>query len=314
FSGSVDFFFTARVGDHFHMLSETVFVGVLSEPKDEGKFDQERLWGAWKFSDKLRIKLGLEHGPISRWNYLYHHGRWLEMTVNRPLLARFEGGGGILPMHNAGVEFTGALETSSGRFNWTVFVSNGRGRVITDTQEFSDRNDAKAVDLGLGFMPEGFQYLWIGVFFRVDKIAPNEADPDRQGSIREYIGTFQVDYRSEMFEILSEFGYIEDKDEQSDSSFGHLTGYFQLAYHLDEKWTPYARFDFREMDQGDPYYEAANRDLDAWELLFGIRFDFVANAALKLEVGFGDRETRDDGGIVSTGGYTRIGLQLSWVF
>ncbi|MDH3590859.1 MAG: hypothetical protein OER88_03215, partial [Planctomycetota bacterium] len=125
FNGGAAFFFTARAGDHFHVLSETVFLTrIASDPAatDGGDFDQERLWGAWAFSDAIQIKFGLEHGPISRWNHLYHHGRWLELTINRPLLARFEGGGGILPMHNAGIEVTGKLRRESGTFEYTLVL------------------------------------------------------------------------------------------------------------------------------------------------------------------------------------------------
>jgi hypothetical protein len=314
FNGGLDFFLTARFGDHFHGLSETVFLTTLNEPRDTGTFDQERLWGAWAFSDRFQVKLGLEHGPISRWNNLYHHGKWLELTTERPLLARFEGSGGILPMHNAGLEFTGTLPTGHGRWNWVVFVSNGRGRTPTDTQEFSDRNDAKAVDLGFGYAPGSVENLWLGVFFRADKMPPNPSDPARQGSVREYIGSFQADYRGMRIEILAEFAYIENQDEQSDLDFGHYTTYVQLGYRVGDRWTPYTRVDFREMDQGDPYFAAVDRDLDVWEWLLGVRFDFVPNAALKLEAGFGEREERDDGGAVSTRGYTRIALQLAFVF
>jgi hypothetical protein len=313
-SGGIDLFLTARFGDHFHALSETVFLTTLSEPRDTGSFDQERLWGAWAFSDRFQIKLGLEHGPISRWNNLYHHGKWLELTTDRPLLARFEGSGGILPMHNSGVELTGTIPSSRGRFNWVVFVSNGRGRVPTDTQEFSDRNDAKAIDVGGGWAPGSVENLWMGLFFRADKIAPNASDPLRQGSIQEYIGSFQLDYRGERIEVLGEFAYIENQDEQSDQDFGHWSTYLQLGYRVGDRWTPYTRVDFREMDQGDPYFASVDRDLDVWEWLVGVRFDFISNAALKLEVGFGEREERDDGAAVSTRGYTRIALQLAFVF
>jgi hypothetical protein len=313
FSGGVDFFLTARAGDHFRMLSETVFTGVLSEPKDGGSFDQERLWGAWEFSDKLQIKLGLEHGPVSLWNHRYHHGKYLEMTIQRPFLARFEGGSGILPLHNAGLEFTGKFRAGAGRLGYVVIISNGRGRVATDTQEFSDRNDHKAVDLGLFFWPGGIDDLQVGIYFRVDKIPPNPVDADRAGSIDQLIGSFQLGYEGDRFEVLFEFAYIQNDDDQSGQEFGHYASYIQVAYLLRERWTPYTRFDVREMDTGDPYYDELNRDLDIWELLFGVRYDFIDNAALKFEVGFGENERRD-GGVITEGGYVRIGVQLSWVF
>jgi len=314
FDGNIDFFFTARVGDHFRVLTETVFLSVIREDDDASKFDQERLWAAWEFSDVLQVKFGLEHSPISRWNYLYHHGRWLELTVLRPLLARFEADGGILPMHDAGVEFSGAVTAAGGRLSYFVFVSNGRGPMITDVQEFSDHNDSKAVTAGLGFQPAGPHPLFVGVVFRVDEIPTDSTDPARIHSILETIGSVQVDYRGERVQVLFEFAWIHDRDRTSDTSFDHLSGYLQCGYSLTDEWTPYIRVDFREMDQGDPYYAPIDRDLDVWEIVTGVRYDFIDNAAIKFEIGFGGREERDGVGAVGKRGYIRIGLQLAFVF
>lgn len=314
FDGGIDLFFTARVGDHFQVLSETVFLTSIGATSDTSKFDQERLWGAWKFSDLLQLKLGLEHGPISRWNNLYHHGKWLELTITRPFLARFEGDGGILPMHEAGVEARGAVPLAKGRLTYVFFLSNGRGPLVTDVEEFSDHNDAKAITAGLGFEPMGTHPLWVAVFVRWDEIPPNPADPARVRSIGQIVTTLQLDYRGERIQVLSEVAFIADGDRTSSTDFDHVAAYFQVGYSLDDEWTPYFRFDIREMDQGDPYYSPVNRDLDAYEIVAGVRFDFVENAAIKFEVGFGEREERDGVGVVSDRGYIRVGFQLSFVF
>jgi hypothetical protein len=314
FDGSVDLFFTARVGDHFQILSETVFQTTIGTTSDTSKWDQERLWAAWQFSDLVQVKLGLEHGPISRWNNLYHHGRWLELTITRPFLARFEGDGGVLPMHEAGLELLGAFEAGKVRISYVLFFSNGRGPQVTDVEEFSDHNDAKAITGGFGFEPMGGQPLFVGIFARWDEIPPNSADPARIHSIGQFLAVFQVDYRGERFQILSEVGWITDDDRTSDTDFDHVTGYFQVGYALNDEWTPYFRFDIRDMDNGDPYYSPVNRDLDIYEIVIGVRFDFLENAAIKLETGFGERDQRDSGGVVSDQGYIRVGFQLSFVF
>ena len=50
------------------------------------------------------------------------------------------------------------------------------------------------------------------------------------------------------------------------------------------------------------------------ELLFGVRYDLLANASIKFEIGFGENERRSAASVVSTGTYIRIGFQLAWVF
>lgn len=314
FDGGLDLFFTARVGDHFQVLSETVFLTAIGSTSDTSKWDQERLWGAWQFSDAIQVKLGIEHGPISRWNNLYHHGRWLELTITRPYVARFEGDGGIIPMHEAGLEVRGTVRAGKGRLTYVFFLSNGRGPQVTTVEEFSDHNDAKAITAGFGYEPMGTHPLWVGLFARWDEIPPDSADPARIHSIGQYIITFQVDYRGERIQVLSEVAWIFDDDRTSSTDYDHFTGYIQVGYSLTDEWTPYVRFDVRDMDQGDPYYSPVNRDLDVWEVVIGVRFDFLDNAAIKLETGFGDAQQRDSGGVVSDTGYIRVGFQLSFVF
>ncbi len=314
FDGTVDLFFTARVGDHFQVLSETVFLSAIGTTADTSKWDQERLWGAWQFSDFLQVKLGLEHGPISRWNNLYHHGKWLELTITRPFLARFEGDGGVIPMHEAGLEALGSVEAGKGRVTYALFLSNGRGPVVTDVEEFSDHNDAKAITGLVGYEPAGEHPLFVGVAVRWDEIPPNPTDPARIHSIGQVIVNLQVDYRGERIQILSEVAWISDADRSSSTDFEHITGYFQVGYALNDMWTPYFRFDIRTMDTGDPYYAPVNRDLDIWEIVTGARFDFLDNAAIKFEIGFGDRQQRNGGGVVSDQGYIRVGFQLAFVF
>jgi hypothetical protein len=314
FDGGIDLFFTAHVADHFQVLSETVFITGIGTTTDSSKFDQERLWGAWKFSDLFQLKLGIEHGPISRWNNLYHHGKWLELTITRPFLARFEGDGGILPMHEAGLEALGTLHLSKGRLSYVLFLSNGRGPEVTDVEEFSDHNDSKAITAGLGYEPMWSHPLWVAVFVRWDEIPPNPTDPARIHSIGEVITSIQVDYRGDRIQILSEVAFITDDDRTTSSDFNHFTGYFQIGYSLNDDWTPYFRFDVRNMQAGDPYYSPVNRDLDIWEIVTGVRFDFLENAALKFEIGFGERDERQGSAIVTGQGYIRTGVQLSFVF
>jgi len=316
FNGSLDLFFTARVGDHFQVLSETVFQTKVgdSESGDSSKFDQERLWGAWAFNDAVQIKFGLEHSPISLWNRLYHHGRWLELTIARPLLTNFESANGILPMHEAGIELLGDVPLAGGSLQYTIFVSNGRGAKPTQVQEFSDQNNDKAVTFGAGYNFDSPNTIFIALFARTDEIAPDSGDPARTSPIREWIGSFQFLFQNDSFSIISEFAYIYQDDKTSGTSFENYTAYFQVGYHISDEWTPYLRIDFRDMDRGDPYFAPTGRDLDWYEIVIGTRFDFLNNAALKFEIGFGEREERSESSAITDESYIRVGVQLAFVF
>lgn len=312
--GGVNFFATAQVGDHVHILSETVVKTHEMPDQDEIEFDQERLYASWIFSDLLYLKFGLEHGPASRWNRIYHHGRWLETTVERPLLARFEGAGGILPLHNTGIEAGGRITAPFGIFEWVLLVANGRGPLASDPQKFSDRNDAKAIEGGFGFIPTGHEELRIGFDARWDEIPPDSADPARVRPITEILFSCSIEWRGDRIDIIAEYCHLVNEDQTSGSDFEHDAVYVQLSYRLRDRWTPYFRFDLRQMELGDPYFSPSGRDLDRWQLTFGVRFDVLENVAIKFEIGFGRQQSRLSGGAIDEVDYLRGGFQVSWVF
>ena len=316
FDGSFDLFFRARVGDHFHVLTETVFLTKVgnSTTGDSSRFDQERLWGAWAFSDAVQIKFGLEHSPISLWSRLFHHGRWLELTISRPILAAFEAGSGILPMHEAGIEIYGDLPMGGGTFSYLIFISNGRGAKVTQVQEFSDQNNDKAIMVGGSYHFDSPDTIVIGLVARTDELPADTTDPARMRPIREWIISAQVQVQSDRIDLLAEFAFISNDDRTSGMTFESLTGYIQLGVHVDDEFTPFVRIGFREMDQGDPYYMPVGRDLDAIQVAFGVRYDALSNVAITIEIVVGDRERRDGGGTVTTQGYTRISIQMAFVF
>jgi len=307
--GEASFFAVAQVEEHFHILSETVVKGGTGGPH----LDQERLWGKWEFSDLVWVKFGLEHGQVSRWNRVYHHGRWLEVSIARPMLARFESSG-FVPSHNMGLEVGGRTNTGAGLLEYMASINNGRGAVATNPQKGSDANDEKAFELAFNLRPAGTRDLQIGIFLRTDDIPADNSVPERAGEIVQRIVSAFIDLRRGSIEILTEFIYIEDDDSVSNQVFAHKSAYFQLAWRKTERTTPYARFDWRDMEQGDPYYEALNRDLDRYEIVVGVRQDITNNAALKVEVGFGEEESRAGNGDVGDISYFRIAVQLAWVF
>ena len=80
------------------------------------------------------------------------------------------------------------------------------------------------------------------------------------------------------------------------------------------EWTPYARVDYFDGTPGDPYFAPFNRDLDRNEVVVGIRFDFVSNAAAKLDVGYGEGQFRDSSSVITRDSFWRISFQVAWVF
>ena len=312
FFGAVDFFINARFGENFLVLSETVVDG---KPLDAVDLSQERLWLSWTPRDSFYAKIGTEHAPISRWNQLYHHGAWLETTIDRPIPVRFEGGSGILPLHRTGVTLGGSTHHDAGRFEYFATVSNGRGPTPDNKQRAGDANNSKAIDVGLAFEPAWESSWRFGVAAVWDEIPPDPGSPDpqRAGSMAEWIGAANVEAREGPWRLLSEWFYIDHEVRSNDQHYSNNAGYVQLEYAVDG-WTPYTRFGYRAMNTADPFYGAANvtgnRNLDTWLQTVGVRRELTPNVALKIEAGYG----REDESATSTDerSVAVAGFQLSW--
>ena len=311
--GSLGLFTSAQVGEHFQAVSETIIEG---EGDDVG-LDQERLWGRYSFSDYFYAKLGLEHTAITRWNRVFHHSKYLEVSIERPFLARFEDDGGFLPMHASGLELGGHVENRIGRFEYLATLTNGRGPTPEDRQRIDDLNDSKALEAAVTVSPHAIAGLRVGGALRFGEIPREEGNPARARSIREWATALHMALDTPIgVEATSELVFLQHRDNTLDSTFHHFSGYLQLAYRNEEwdQWTPYTRFDYRDMESGDPFFEPEDVDLDQWEQLFGVRYDFVENVALKLEIGAGRAQRRPRSGGRDRNAFLRLGVQLAWQF
>ena len=63
--------------------------------------DLERFNVRWQ-SSRYFVEAGRTHTSFGYWNNAYHHGRWLQPTIERPRWVAFEDDGGILPVHWVG--------------------------------------------------------------------------------------------------------------------------------------------------------------------------------------------------------------------
>jgi hypothetical protein len=306
--GSLGMLVTGRIGDHFRILSETL----VEADGDTVGLDQERLYGAYDFNDALYAKLGLEHLPTARWNRLYHHGKWLQLTIERPFLAHFEDDGGILPMHESGLELGGSRTSQLGMFEWVGVVSNGRGPVPSDRQRGRDDNDAKAVDVGLSLAPSALRGLTFGGNGRYDVFPTQVGNAARTLGEREFVGGAFVQFDRGPFTSLAEVTFIQHQDRTGGATYHHHAAYAQAGWRFGEV-TPYVRADTRSMEHGDPFYASEDLDLSAWELTTGLRDDFASSAAAKLEVRYGRFEERD-AGVVDARHRVTLALQLCWFF
>ena len=75
-------------------------------------------------SDQLKVSFGLYHTPINWWNTFYHHGQWLQTSIQRPEMIQF--GGRFLPVHFVGALVEGVLPAGDQMARWDGTDDAGR--------------------------------------------------------------------------------------------------------------------------------------------------------------------------------------------
>jgi len=291
--GDLDLFITSQLSDRISILVETLveFADRSATVDQENAIDVERLLFKYEYADWLNLAAGRSHVPIGYWNSHFHHGAWLQTTVRRPLLFQFEDEGGILPLHSVGLEVSGNLDLEPGLLEYAAATGNGRGAFVETVQNVFDRNDSKMFAAQLAFRPSALPGLAVGANVLLDKIPGGSTALVRHESIRELIAGAYLAYLADPFEVLLEGQVIRHHtDGESLYSGG---GYGQLAYRIG-RFKPYYRFDMLRVDGHDPFYLEDPAAQDINQHTFGVRFDWMRFAALKLEYERQNREFPHD--------------------
>lgn len=298
--GEFDLFMTSRLSNRISFLGEIVF----EFESEETEIDPERLIIRYDVNNLLKINVGKFHLPIGYWLPTYHHGVWLQTTIDRPDIFNFEDKGGPLPSHAVGAMLSGSALLEGFDLNYTCAISNGRGVNTTQIQVIDDRNDKKALSLQLEVQPHIVEGLRLGPSIYYDVIPEDKTNPNRESEIREIIYGGHIVYTIENIELLTEAFEI-NHDEFSGGAFNTFGGYAQFAYTID-KFKPYYRYDYIDYSNDDPFYRNSEFDfLDTKKHTVGLRYELSHFNALKFEYSHGVFDDED---------VNIVGLQTAFAF
>ena len=288
----LDFLVTGRAGEFMALAEMAVEI-------QEGavNIDLERMFVGWH-SERIQIDAGRTHAELGYWNNAFHHGRWLQMTVERPRAVRFEDEGGILPIHWVGV--TGHWHPLLGAQSVEIIgaVGNGRGNIVDDIHTDNDTNSFKAMLAKVELKGFGARDLRLGVSGSFDRIAPlpmmdptggpaRPALPDV--TINELITNVYVAYRGPELTLISEAFDILHR--ASGTSWNTFDVFALVAYRFDQL-TPYVLAETRIGDVAtdpfffpDPAMAAGPEGIlgQFVEVTAGLRLDVSTWSALKFE-------------------------------
>ena len=278
-SGTVDLFFSHDQGQ-LRVLTEVAL--------GNGYGDVERLQAGWRMSPQTSLWFGRFHNPIGYWNTEFHHGRYLETTVGRPRIMEFEDGAGALPIHLFGSWMHTDRPLGEGG-SLGLDVAAGSGPAVEGQLEPIS-------------LPNGVR--WNGPAFTLRATLRPDATLDDQLGL--YISTTRIPYADLPGAMVDQrlAGLFVNRDwgpvrlivealrvTQTASSAAPFpwpsfdAGYIQGEYHSASlAWIGYLRSE-RIDSSLNPGYSALFPSLSRQRDVAGIRWDFRANQALKLEAG-----------------------------
>ena len=286
--GQLNLFVTSDISDKFKFLSEIVFeagpdniYGVTRGPENVFSVDVERYLLTFSQNEYFNLSAGRYHTAIGYYNTAYHHSTWLQTTTGRPLLFAFEDQGGILPIHNVGVEAYGSIPSGSLGLHYVAEVGNGRESRSPLTEEpvqnVVDDSNGKAVNVELFARPARISGLQFGFSAYRDKLVPNTLPV----AVGETILAAHAIYSTPNFEWLNEALVVRHTP-----AGGHTyetPGWYSQISRRFGSYRPYFRYQYINASPNEPIFPdiALRAGPSA-----GLRYDASESVALKLQYDF----------------------------
>lgn len=283
--GQLNLFVTSDISDRFKFLSEIVFeagpdniYGVRRGEANTFGVDVERYLLTYSQNDYFSISAGRYHTAIGYYNTAFHHSTWLQTTTGRPLLFAFEDQGGILPIHNVGVEVKGRIPSGPLGLHYIVEVGNGRESrdpiELEPVQNIITDKTHKAFNVALFARPTKIPGLQAGFSAYNDLLIPSTS----LVPVGETILAAHAVYTTNNFEWLNEALVIRHTPEG-----GHLYETPAWYSQISRRWgsyRPYFRYQYINASTNEPIFPDIQLRSGPQA---GLRYDASESVALKLQ-------------------------------
>jgi hypothetical protein len=249
--------------------------GTGSPPATGFNTEVERLILRFDHSDQLKISFGRYHTPVNYWNTAYHHGAWLQTTINRPEMVQF--GGRFLPVHFVGALVEGSVPAGGWNLGYKAGIGNGRSTVISRGGDAGDVNSHRSTLANLVSKPDFLYGLEFGSAAYFDRITIADGT-----LVSERIVGAHVAWQKEDPEVIAEFSGVRHEEPGAAPDWSRAY-YVQVAYRLapgERRWKPYFRFEHIGIPSTDRVF-AGIPELDGSTI--GMRYDASQLAAVKVE-------------------------------
>ncbi|MDA0873755.1 MAG: hypothetical protein O3C45_01715 [Bacteroidetes bacterium] len=259
-------------------------VSLSPDQKGSGQASLERAFFQFSFSDPFRLVLGRIHTPVSRWNSRYHHGQYLQTSINRPQVVTY--GNQMVPIHSIVAEVSGTLARETGALSYMAGfgVSEDHGHEPNEEESAAEHSKNPSAYAGLTIEPASVLGLAFGGVAYVEHFDHMQHD-EGTDSVVEYesilSGFVQVDrFRwALMAELLSVSHYGKQW-------YAGSWGYYVQAEHQlwgrMERAVVYGRYGTVLKNLEDPMF--ASDDCERWGgLTGGLRINVAPRVAATTE-------------------------------
>lgn len=273
-----------------------------------GNGEIARFQVGWRLAPETTLWAGRFHNPQGYWNTQYHHGTYLQTSISRPGIERFDDEGGVLPSHFIGLQLDGTQgigADSALRYE----VALGAGGVLDDAGLESpaffmpQRSSKPTFSARLTYNPVEGGPAAFGVF------AGRNVLPADDLAVREITQTVYGAFGTLDFEPGRLIGAITalNNDLEAagmDASGRFANAYLQGEYQVTSAWTGYGRIEGSSGADNDPYLALFPRYIKNQRVI-GLRWDMYEKQALKLEY------SRPE---IAAGRYAAVAVEWSMIF
>ena len=276
YTGDLDLLLTSRISEKANFLSEIV---VNEGDAQSFNIGLDRILFKYDYDDSLRTSFGRYHTAIGYYSQMFHSGKWLQTTADRPLIMQFADEGGILPTQSVGISFTG--EIPSGKLGLNYIAEYGSSDTIRAAIDGSgrliDENNGNHIDGGLFLRPVTVPGLQIGSSFFHDNISDLERGPSVR--LGQTIVNGHVIYVGRGWELLNEGFLVRHAYENIPLIYNMPAFYMQFSKKIG-RTRPFFRYQYINANPHSIFSDVSLRKGPS----FGARYDFDDSIGFKVQL------------------------------
>ena len=297
--GQFDLFGRSQLSDKLSVLTEATLTAL---PRNTYSARLERLLLTYSPNDYLIASAGRYHSSIGYYNTAYHHGSWFQTAIGRPMVFALDGDIGLLPAHTLGISATGDIPSGALGLRYVAEVGSGRAgqsSAATAPQPALTDNNTPSFNIGVTMRPDRMDGLQLGATLYRDRLTL--ADTSKR-AINELIGGAHALYKTDAVELLGEWLAIRHQS-RGGAPANVSRGWYAQASRRFRAVRPYVRYDYVDVAPANQIFAFLGRRSGPTG---GVRFDFDALAAFKLQASHLDQTTRST--------MNRVDAQISFMF